>query len=138
MKELMKAIHNHYDTSLIFKPMLASDAFYYGRGKQDDNLPYCVYTAGETSNENTHSSVISGIPIQMNIYTRSSTTPGECFDVLEACRELFENQVLTVTDYYNVLFDKIIEVPPMSVSDGTKWMAVIEFNCLLQKREVLP
>ena len=133
MKELMQAIYTRYNTSTTFKGLLATGAFYYGRGKQDGALPYCVYTSGETINEDTFKKTISEVTIQMNLYTESDTTSSTCFDLLEACRLLFEDQVLTVTDYYDVLLTKIMEIPPMNI-DGIKWMAVIEFNCLLQKK----
>lgn len=132
MKELMQAIYTEYNNSTTFKGLLATGAFYYGRGKQDDNFPYCVYTSSQTDNLNTYSETIDEIPIQMNIYTKSDSSSSECFDVLQACKDLFEDAVLTVTNHYDVLLTKIMEIPPVNI-DGIKWMAVIEFNVILQK-----
>lgn len=133
MKELMQAIYTQYNSSTAFKGLLATGAFYYGRGTQDDNFPYCVYTASQTLNENTFSSVISEVPIQMNLYTKSDTSSAPCFDLLESCRELYENKILSVSDSYDVVLSKIMEIPPINI-DGIKWMAVIEFNAILQKK----
>jgi len=133
MKALMEAIYTKYNASTTFKGLLSTGAFRYGRAKQNESLPYCVYTAGDTGYENIYRKVISEIPIQMNLYTKSDTDVEPAFDLLEACRLLFENQVLTMSGYYDATLIKIMEVPPVNI-DGIKWMSVIEFNAVLQKK----
>jgi len=132
MLTLSKSIWTKYNASTTFKA--AINAFYYGKAVQDASLPYGVYTFGGTINENTFREKIDEVTVQMNIYTESDTTATECFTAYELCRDLYENAVLTVSDSYDVTLTKIMEVPPMEISDGTKWMAVLEFSLMLQKK----
>lgn len=132
MLDLMKAIYSRYDNSTTFKGLLDAGAFYYGRAPQGKDNNYCVYTGLDTLDEKTFRSVIDDIPIQFNIYTKSDTTAVKCFEILEACVELFENQKIEVDNHYDVIFDKSLQVPPVNI-DGIKWMAVVEFNVILQR-----
>lgn len=143
MLQLFQAIYDRVLNSadgLAFRNLLDDDpettkAFYYGRARQDKDIQqYCVYSGFETIDEKVYRAVIDNVPIQFNNYSRSSSAV-PCINAHNACKELFENIKLPVTDYYDVIFNKVLEVPPVDI-DGIKWMAVLEFNVLLQKREV--
>lgn len=132
MIELFKSIWNEYNTSTTFKGLLTG-GFHYGKAPQDCALPYAVYSSGETLNEDTFGVEISDIPIQINIYTDIASDVTACFTILAACKALYRNKTLTVVDAWDVTLSKEMEMPPVNL-DGIKWMAVIEFNCLLQEK----
>ncbi len=130
MKELFQAIFSHYDSSTDFKNSLTG-GFSYGQGKHSCAYPYAVYSSYAATPEDTFSAEIDDVAIQINIYSKKAG-PGECFDLLQLCKELFNKSVLPVSNHENVRLIKEMEQPPI-ISDGKIWMAVIEFNCMLQK-----
>ena len=128
MIQLFDAIYKKFDSSVDFYNAL-SGRFSYGRAKKNSEYPYAVYSSYATGDESTFSAEIDDVPIQMNIYS-DDLSHSSCFELLKQCKELFRDTVLTVEDHENITLSKVFEVPP--IHDGDVWMAVIEFNCLLQ------
>jgi hypothetical protein len=130
MKELFQAIYSKYNGSTTFKAALTG-GFIFGTAPQGTGYPYAVYTSYGSTPDDTFTSEINDVSVQINIYSDKSSTV-ECFDLLQSCKSLFKNAELTVSGHQNVILTQEMEQPPM-ISSGNIWMAVIEFSCLLQK-----
>ena len=138
MIDFFAAIQTKFDDSteqaaIDLRALLTS--FKYGKGDQGGLLPYGVYFGGESLPDNVFRGSIDIVPVQMNFYSDYKRSASQCFQALRLAKDLFNNTILPVDNHYNILLSKIMEVPPKNIDD-IRWMAVIEFNCLLQKREV--
>jgi len=136
MIELFQAINDRISgvDGAAYRVLLDTNAFYYGRAPQSESIQnYCVYTGLQTIDEKVFRVAIDQAPIQFNNYSKSASSAAGCFALHKECKELFENQKIEIDNYYDVVFNKILEVPPVNL-DGIKWMSVIEFNVLLQRK----
>jgi hypothetical protein len=124
MIELFQAVTTAYRTGM-------GHAAWYGEAKQSVSPPYGVISSPAISPEDTFSVNIDDVSIQINIYDVNST---DCFAKFAACKAIFDKATLAVTSHYAVVLTRELVVVPVDVGVGdNKWMAVVGYNCLLQK-----
>ena len=122
MIELFQAIVTAYRTGM-------SHSAWYGEAEQSATPPYAVVSSVAVIPEDIFSTKIDDVSIQINIYDVSSTS---CFAKLAACKTIFDKTTLAVTSHYAVILKRELVVAPIQDGDN-KWMAVVGYNCLLQK-----
>lgn len=122
MIELFEAIESGYETEM-------EHGMWYGEAPQDSVRPYAVVTSPGVIPEDTFTADINDVSIQINIYETDAIS---CFEKLDQAKVFFDGATLAVDDHYLVILHRELFVLPMR-EDKNKWMAVVGYNCLLQK-----
>ena len=138
MKALQTAIWNLYkaDTDDDFYTGL-SGRFYFHEAKQADTFPFAVYTFIPDDTVDYYFGAdeeIEEITMQISIFSKSEST-SEIGNLYEYCKTMFDDAILTVTGYSNILCERIASnIVGYRDREGVKiWQRNVDYMIYLEK-----
>lgn len=128
MNVLFEAIYDKFDLDAALKAAVTD--LYNSNAPQDTDFPYIVFFLITDDPQWTFNTEMEDTEIQFNIYDENPSVEnvGDIFELLKNC---FDDAVLTITGYTNIIMQRKIASLDKTPEDA--WQYVVTYRVFIQK-----